>query len=222
MLRMNVPAATPAPSSAAPSPYVRAYCPGDLPAVYDICVRTAHEGRDSRHLYPDPELMPSIFAAPYAALEPELAFVLDDGHGRAAGYILGTADTPAFARAFRSVWLPTLTGRYPAPAGPPRTPSEEMIALMHDPERMVLPELAAYPAHLHIDLLPDQQRKGHGRALVVRFLGALRERGVGAAHLAMVTANTSARAFYDRLGFRPIAVPDPGPITYLGRSTAVD
>ncbi len=55
-----------------------------------------------------------------------------------------------------------------------------------------------------------------------RFLGALREKGVDAAHLSMVTANTAARAFYDRLGFRPIEVPDPGPVTYLGRSTTVE
>ncbi|MYV54792.1 GNAT family N-acetyltransferase [Streptomyces sp. SID3212] len=216
------PASAPSAPPASARPAVRAYRREDLPALYDICVRTAHEGQDSRHLYPDPDLMPSIFAAPYAVLEPELTFVLDDGHGQAVGYVLGTADTAAFARAFRTVWLPTLTGRYPAPAGPPRTPSEEMIALMHDPERLVLPELAAYPAHLHIDLLPDWQRKGHGRALMFRFLGALREKGVDAAHLSMVTANTAARAFYDRLGFRPIEVPDPGPVTYLGRSTTVE
>jgi hypothetical protein len=32
----------------------------------------------------------------------------------------------------------------------------------------------------------------------------------------MVTANTSARAFYDGLGFHVIPVRDPGPLTYLG------
>ena len=52
------------------------------------------------------------------------------------------------------------------------------------------------------------------------FALALHERGVAAVHLTMVSANTPARAFYDRLGFHEIAVPDPGPVTYLGRSTA--
>jgi hypothetical protein len=37
----------------------------------------------------------------------------------------------------------------------------------------------------------------------------------------MVTTNTPARAFYDRLGFHVVPVPDPGPLTYLGRSTEV-
>lgn len=38
----------------------------------------------------------------------------------------------------------------------------------------------------------------------------------GDAHLGMVTANTPARAFCDRLGFHEIPVPDPGTLTYLG------
>ncbi len=198
---------------------IRPYRPADLDAVRDICVRTALEGGDSREVYPDLDLMPSIFAAPYVHLEPDVAFVADDGR-RAVGYVLGTADTAAFVEHYRDRWLPGLLDRYPAPAGPPRTPAEVMIGLMHDPERMILPELADYPAHLHIDLLPGHQRAGLGRRLMHAFLDRLHDKGVPAVHLGMVTANTAARAFYDRLGFHEIAVPDPGPLTYLGRATA--
>jgi ribosomal protein S18 acetylase RimI-like enzyme len=201
-------------------PTIRPYRADDRAALYDICVRTAHEGGDSRHIYPDHDLMPSIFAAPYAHLEPELTFVLDDGE-RAVGYILGTADTAGFVRRYRDEWLPELAARYPAPAAAPTTPTEFMIDLMHRPERMIVPEAAAYPAHLHIDLLPEYQGAGHGRALMETFLRALERSGVDAVHLAMVTTNTAARAFYDRLGFQEIDVADPGPLTYLGRSTCV-
>ncbi|MFJ1957768.1 GNAT family N-acetyltransferase [Streptomyces microflavus] len=204
-----------------PAGILRPYRPEDRDALFDICVRTGHEGGDSRHLYPDPDLLPNIFAAPYVVLEPELAFVVED-EGRAVGYIVGTADTASFVARYRAEWLPGLTGRYPAPVQPqdPATPAEMMTGLMHDPERMVLPELDGYPAHLHIDLLPSHQRYGYGRALMETFLGALHARGVPAVHLSMVTSNTPARAFYDRVGFHEIAVPDPGPVTYLGRSTA--
>ncbi|MDX3377899.1 GNAT family N-acetyltransferase [Streptomyces sp. ME02-6991-2A] len=200
---------------------LRPYRPEDRDALFDICVRTGHEGGDSRHLYPDPDLLPNIFAAPYVVLEPNLAFVVEDG-GRAVGYILGTADTASFVARYRTEWLPRLADRYPAPVQPqsPSTPAEMMTGLLHDPERMVLPELDAYPAHLHIDLLPSHQRYGYGRRLMETFLGALHARGVPAVHLSMLTANTPARAFYDRVGFHEIAVPDPGPVTYLGRSTA--
>ncbi|MEU6018981.1 GNAT family N-acetyltransferase [Streptomyces sp. NPDC047515] len=200
----------------------RAYHPGDRAALADICVRTADNGGDSRHLYPDPELVPTVFAAPYAYLEPDLAFVIDDGTGRAVGYILGTADTPRLVREFRKRWLPLVRDRFPAPGGTLRTPSEEMAALLHTPERMILPELADHPAHLHIDLLPAWQRKGYGRVLMRTFLAALRGKGVEAVHLSMLTANTPARAFYDRLGFGEIRVPDPGPLTHLGRGTEPD
>jgi ribosomal protein S18 acetylase RimI-like enzyme len=199
-------------------PIVRPYRPEDHDALYDICVRTADLGGDSRELYPDLDLMPSIFAGPYAWLEPDLTFVVDDGE-RAVGYILGTADTETFVRRYRAEWLPLLIDRFPPVEGEPSTPGEAMIQLMHNPERMLMPELAAYPAHLHIDLLPDHQRSGHGRELMETFLSALHRKGVKSVHLTMLTANTPARAFYDRLGFQEVPVPDPGTLTRLWRAT---
>ena len=200
-------------------PVVRPYRPADRPALDDICIRTAHIGQDSRPVYADPGIFPVIFAAPYVHLEPELAFVLDDGKGRAVGYIVGTADTPRFVEDFRDRWLPLVAGRYPEECALPGTPDAAIVPLLHHPERMLVPEVAAYPAHLHIDLLPAWQGRGYGRALMRAFLQALRDHGVAAVHLSMVSANTPARAFYDRLGFHEIRVPDPGPVTYLGRPT---
>ncbi|MDX3071315.1 GNAT family N-acetyltransferase [Streptomyces sp. NPDC088354] len=199
---------------------IRPYRPEDRADLYDVCVRTGHEGGDARALYADQDLLPDIFAGPYAHLEPDLAFVVDDGT-RVVGYVVGAADTAAFVRRFRDEWLPTVADRHPAPKGVPLTPDEEMARLLHWPERMILPELAGHPAHLHIDLLPEYQRAGYGRELMARLLAALAARGAGAVHLGMVTANTPARAFYDRLGFQVIPVVDPGPLTYLGRKTDV-
>ncbi|MEU6348116.1 GNAT family N-acetyltransferase [Streptomyces sp. NPDC047072] len=205
---MTLPAAAPA---------VRSYRPEDADALDDICVRTAHVGRDARPHYTDPGVFPVTFARPYVALEPELAFVLDGGEGD-VGYVLGTADTARFVGDFRAKWLPQVSERYPALAGPPRTPEEEIVALLHTPERMLVPEVADYPAHLHIDLLPRWQGRGYGRALMDTFLDALRNRGVAGVHLSMLTANIPARAFYDRLGFHEVAVPDAdASVTYLAR-----
>ncbi len=194
---------------------LRPYEPRDRDAVYDVCVRTAHLGGDARPYYQDPNLLPEIFAGPYLHLEPELAFVVADGR-RAVGYILGTADTATFVKRFAAEWLPGVEDRYPAPGGEPVTPDEVMANLLHTPERMIVPELAGYPAHLHIDLLPEYQRSGHGRALVEAFTAALRRAGAPAVHLGMVTGNHPARAFYDRLGFHVIDTPDPGPLTFFG------
>ncbi len=172
---------------------VRPYAPTDRAAVGEICIATA------RRTYPDPELLPAVFAYPYVDLEPELAFVLDDG-GTAVGYVLGTADTATFAHRFRNEWLPVVAERFPDPPNP-QTEAERLAAHLHRPERLVRPELAEWPAHLHIDLLPKAQGGGHGRALMTVFLQALTT-GV---HLEVGATNTGAIAFYERLGFHHIA-----------------
>ncbi|MEV6343570.1 GNAT family N-acetyltransferase [Actinoplanes sp. NPDC051851] len=195
---------------------IREYRPEDRAAVYDICVRTADAGADARGVYSTDELMGDLFAGPYVRLEPGLAFVVDHG-GTAVGYVVGTADTPRFARRYREIWIPEVAGRFPEPV--PVTDTD-MVAVHRNPERMILPELAGYPAHLHIDLLPGYQGRGHGRRLIERFCAAAARAGAAAVHVGMLTANVRARGFYDRLGFTELPVPEPGPLTYLGRPSA--
>lgn len=197
---------------------LRPFRPADTADVYDVCVRTADAGGDATGLFSTDDLMPDVFAGPYLELEPELAFVLDDGT-RVVGYVLGTADTARWAAEHRARWLPRMVEKYPLPSAP-ATREEHLVDLLHHPERNVHPELAGHPAHLHIDLLPAHQGQGHGRALVRTFLAALADRGVPAVHLGVLEANTGARAFYARLGFTelPLRLPD---VVYLGRRTDV-
>ena len=195
---------------------IRRYRETDLAAVYDICVRTADAGRDARGKYQSDDLMGDLFAGPYVFLEPEVAFVLDDGD-RAVGYIVGTPDTAAFARAYREQWIPRLAGRYQVPPQPPVSPDEQMLALHYRPERLLWPGLAEYPAHLHIDLLPAFQGSGYGRALMTTFCDAVARTGAAGVHVTVVADNVPAIGFYRRLGFEPLAVDDPGPVVYLGR-----
>lgn len=200
------------------APRIRPYRHTDLADVYDVCIRTADGGADARGRYDTDALMGDLFAGPYVFLEPELAFVLED-EGRVVGYVLGTADTQRFVASYRERWIPRLADRYPPLVGDPGSDTDRMIALHQHPEHMLVPELAGYPAHLHIDLLPAYQRRGYGRALMAAMLAALAAAGVPAVHLGMLTANTAARAFYERLGFTELAVPGNGAVSYLGRST---
>lgn len=199
--------------------FVRSYESFDRQDVYDVCVRTGAAGSDARGWYSDDELLPDVYAGPYLHLEPELAFVLDDGD-RAVGYILGTADTPAWAAAYRRHWLPLVAARHPR-VDVPITAEDRLVDQLHHPEQSVRGALADYPAHLHIDLLPEHQGAGHGRELMRAFLGALAERGVPAVHLGVANENAGALRFYARLGFHRIDAASDEDVTYLGRLTDV-
>jgi ribosomal protein S18 acetylase RimI-like enzyme len=196
-------------------PRIRRYEGRDLAAVYDVCVRTADGGRDARGQYRSDDLMPDLFAGPYVFLEPDFAFVLDDGD-RAAGYVVGTPDTAGFARAYRERWIPRLAARYPEPPSPAVTRDDEMLALHYWPERMLWPGLSSFPAHLHIDLLPPFQHAGHGRRLMETFFAAVARAGAAGVHVVVRADNAAAIGFYHRLGFSRLAVDDPGPVLYLG------
>jgi len=195
-------------------PEIRPYREADREALYDICVRTADAGEDARGHYSSDELMGDLFAVSYATLEPDLAFVTDDGSGRAVGYIVGTKDTPAFVKRYAAEWTPSVAGKY----GDDER-DRAMLQLLHHPEHLLVPELAGYPAHLHMNLLPAFQRQGYGRRLMETFLAAANRAGAERVWLGMLTVNVRARAFYDRLGFVELPVADPGPLTYLGRAT---
>lgn len=198
--------------------HIRPYRDTDLRAVYDVCVRTADAGGDARGKYHSDDLMPDLFAGPYVFLEPDFAFVLDEGQ-RAVGYVLGTPDTAAFTRAYRERWIPRLAGRYPAPPEPPASADDEMIALHYRPERLLWPGLDAYPAHLHIDLLPPFQGAGYGRVLMETFYAAAARAGAPGVHLTVLAANTRAIGFYRHLGLRRLDPAEPGEsdVVYLGR-----
>src|SRR5882724_11359830 len=126
---------------------IRTYRDTDRAALFAICVRTADAGGDARGLWASDDLMPDLFAWPYVLLAPQLSFVLEDA-GEVVGYMVGTSDTPLFAQEYRERYIPLMLDRYPVPDRPPVTPDEQMIALHHGPERLLLPELAGYPAHL--------------------------------------------------------------------------
>ena len=91
---------------------IRPFRPTDRDACYDVCVRTGLAGGDATGAYSDDSLTPDIFCGPYLELEPDLAFVIDDGE-RAVGYVLGAHDTADFVARYRAQWLPGFERRHP-------------------------------------------------------------------------------------------------------------
>lgn len=194
---------------------IRAYAPGDLSALYEICLKTGASGGDATHLYADPRIIGDIYAAPYAALQPDLALVVEDGEG-VAGYMIGTLDTAAFEAHQEREWWPALRAVYPDPKGVPgaeRTADQGRAARIHRPVATPATLVAAYPAHLHINLLPRLQGKGLGERLVTTWLELIRAHGASGVHLGCNAGNHRALRFYDRYGFRRFPVDPPWPGT---------
>lgn len=191
----------------AETPRIRSYAARDRAEVYDICVRTGRAGDDASGLYSHDDLLPDVYAGPYLALEPDLAFVVET-RGRVCGYILGAQDTRLFVRRYRELWLPHFRGRYPD-VSEPVTAEDQLVHRGSRPELMLIPEVDQYPAHLHIDLLPEAQGRGLGRELLRTLLQSLADRGVPALHLSMDAANTNARGFYRRIGFEELGSHTP-------------
>jgi GNAT superfamily N-acetyltransferase len=140
-------------------------------------------------------------------LSPHTCFVLDNGSGLPVGYIIGTPSTTEFASRWEDVLIPIVD-----PKLVPKDDQPGETELVRGLKKELygagcsmlqkLPEvLERYPAHLHINLLPEFQGRGFGPQLMSAFLVKMREFGVTGVHLGMVRGNVGARRFYENLGW---------------------
>ena len=194
----------------APGFSIRPYQSRDLGALYDICLETGDTGEDATQLYGDPKLLGQLYAAPYAVLEPDLTFVLEDSKG-VCGYILGALNSKTFYERLETEWFPPLREKYPKPTGDEEswTRDERLINQFYDPYTGDAELMKRYPSHLHIDLLPRAQGSGNGRALMETFLAALREKGSPGVHLGTSPQNVRSEKFYLKLGFTELKRLEP-------------
>jgi len=192
---------------------IRPYRPADLDALYDICLKTGDGGQDATRLYADPRLIGEIFAAPYATLQPDCAFVAEDEDGVGA-YILGAPDTRAFEARCEAEWWPALRRRYADTAEVParkRTREQWDAYYIHHPPPNPQAVVDVAPAHLHIDLLPRLQGRGVGKALMDTWLARIG----GRAHLGCQAENHRAQRFYGRYGFRRLEGVGPKGVVWM-------
>ncbi len=184
-------------------PHIRPFRPGDEPALADICLKTADAGADATGVFADDDLWAHVFVLPYIERHPDFAFVVEADDGRPAGYIVGTPDTDAFEAWFQGEWWPRFAARWPRPQSV-RSPQDGTLTYAYGRAPGHEPYAATYPAHLHIDLLPELQGQGFGRRLIETLVARLREAGVTGLHLAADSRNEGAIAFYPRVGFTPL------------------
>lgn len=184
---------------------IRRYRQEDLPALRRICVLTGRAGQDATGQWSSDELLPDVFLEPFVVLEPEHAWVVEQD-ARPVGYLVGTLDTRALIERWRRDWTPHFAKRYGRIADDPK--EQWLRDCGYEPDWMLIPQVDAYPAHLHIDLLPEAQGRGWGRGLMRELGLAALASGVPGIHLGMSRDNAGAATFYEPLGFRDLESDD--------------
>lgn len=183
--------------------HIRKAQPADEDALYHIALLTGDHGKDATALYVDPKMKGHIFAVPYLRFSPELAFVAEM-NGTVVGYCVGVADTREFENRLEQDWWPVLQAKYPAPNPANKanwTLDEQRIARFHAPEQNPETIVTPYPAHLHMNLLPQAQGLGIGVKLLAHWMNQASKLGVKKVHLSVSGENDSAIGFWHSQGF---------------------
>jgi uncharacterized protein (DUF952 family)/GNAT superfamily N-acetyltransferase len=190
---------------------IRPYRPGDRARVRRICFETGYMGEPVDWLWNDAESFADLFSGYYTDREPESALVIDRG-GDAVGYLLGCVDSRR-TRGVEEAVIRRLIRR-----GGLLRPGVALFlwralfdVLRDRGARRDFPDAARWPAHLHIDLLPEARGQGLGRQLVETWCARLCERGIPGLHLGTFAENRPAIAFFEACGFERCGDPMRAP-----------
>jgi GNAT superfamily N-acetyltransferase len=181
-----------------------------------VCLQTGDAGSDATAIEDDTTLLGLVYAVPYAVAAPAFSFLLEDAAGP-CGYVLGHPDTPAFQHFLAHDWFPPIAARLSDPGPDPACwrGSDWLRHIIRHPDGAPPLDLAAFPAHGHIDLLPRAQGQGLGAPMLRHLMDTLAAAGAPGMHLGVAPSNARALRFYARLGFHDLAhTPDT---VWLGR-----
>ncbi|HEY1929932.1 MAG TPA: GNAT family N-acetyltransferase [Caulobacteraceae bacterium] len=200
---------------------IRPFQAGDLRALYAVALQTGDAGQDASALHQDGDLVGHVYAAPYALLEPDLAIVAADEAG-VAGYVVGATDTDAWHDRLEREWWPDLRSRYADPSGTPyRTWSADQCRafIIHHPQPPPAEVVRAFPAHIHLNLLPRLQGQGVGARLLAAWFDAAGQRDSGPAHVGVNHTNARGLRFWAAQGFERLDIPREvgGRTVWMGR-----
>lgn len=165
-------------------------------------------GSDASPLYTDPFLLGQFYAAPYFFYNPEYCFTLVSNRtGKPEGYILGTGDTNAFDAWRNTAWLPPILETCKkqetdtaADKALKKRIQDSCTAAQKNQEAGKKEFTKAYPAHFHIDIMPELQKQGWGSKLLAAFSNSLIQNKIYALHLGVDKQNAGAVSFYSKSG----------------------
>jgi ribosomal protein S18 acetylase RimI-like enzyme len=183
---------------------IRTFSESDREAMRDLFGR-AGEGSPTASLWGHTESEAAVYLTPYLDLEPDSVFiaVVD---GALVGYLCGCLDTGAFPsegermnQAIRKYRL--MFRRKPAAFFARGLIDVAICAIRRLPTAGDFND-SRWPAHLHINAIPQVRGTGVGTALMTRWFERLRASGSRGCHLQTLVENSRAVAFFARMGFQ--------------------
>lgn len=173
----------------------------DLPALYNVALKTGDSGNDATGMFRNDVLLGEVFVGPYVTLATKTSFVLSM-ENIASGYGLCVLDTSTFQRQCHQEWWPVLQDKY-------RSAKEEasqdwLLAEIFSPTPSPNEILNEYPSHGHIDLLPHLQGQGWGRKMMQTMESKLADLGSNGFHLRVSAFNDRGLKFYAALGYQEL------------------
>ncbi|WP_245619139.1 GNAT family N-acetyltransferase [Deinococcus marmoris] len=178
---------------------IRPMQPTDEARLGEIAYQTGFFGASAKTYFPDPQLFADLWVRAYFRLPDAVGYVAQVG-GDVIGYIVGSLNEGAYRRALVRVVADTvlpgvLTRRYARP----------LAALPYLIRTLRYPSPHAsetgFPAHLHLNLLPQSRGLGLGRGLLQSYLERLQELGVPGVQLSTTDENAAALGLYRTAGF---------------------
>lgn len=166
-----------------------------------IAYQTGFFGASAASYFPDAALFGALWMGPYFGGSGftgagAAGFVAELG-ADVLGYVVGAADHGAYQRALTAVVARHLTSTRPT------LDTLRSAAYLLRAAQSASPhaDWAAYPAHLHLNLLPAARGLGLGRRLLDAHLVTLGGLGVPGVQISTTTENRAAMTLYGRAGF---------------------
>lgn len=166
---------------------IRRYEKRDKESVHYVCLNSEGPFKGSER---DMNFILTVYCDYYLEKEPENCFVAVDENDKVIGYIISAEDFDVFRKHFTDEFCPRIKNWEFR-----RRKSALRSIIPHEKYK------EEYPAHLHIDILPEYQRMGLGHKLTDVLLTHLREKNVKGVMLTTWIKNKKGRGFYDKYGF---------------------
>ena len=169
---------------------IRKYIPSDKPRLRYICKETA--GGIFKHSEKTLEAAAIIYNDYFTENENDNIFVLADDNDNAVGYIICSSDYSKFMKLNSSVYLKRVIKASPVL-------SSALIGYM-----LCLKCIKNKSVHLHMDILPEYQRKGWGTKLIDELCVRLKSKGINTLSVCCVSRSSAGYKMYTKYGFKEI------------------